>query len=76
MIFIKNTYVNIKNEAVRNVIKRSSHVLRGECGSLTTEQIVLISVALVLATILLAFKDQIKGFLTKAGNTVNALKVN
>ena len=60
---------------LKAIRERSNYVLKGEQGSLTTEQIVLISVALVLATILFAFKDQIKGFLEKAGNTVNALKV-
>lgn len=61
---------------LKTIQERANYVLKGEQGSLTTEQIVLISLALMLATLLFAFKDEIKGFLTNAGKTVNGLKVN
>ncbi|WP_257142948.1 hypothetical protein [Bacillus thuringiensis] len=56
-------------------MNRAKFVLNGEDGASNVEIIVWISVVLVLATALFLFKDQIVGFLGKAGGTVDGLKV-
>lgn len=58
-----------------NFMNRIKVALTGEDGASNLEIIVWMSVVLVIATLLFAFKDQIGGFLSRAGNTVKGLKV-
>lgn len=60
---------------MKNLIKKAKYVMTGEEGSSNIEIIIWISVVLVIATVLIVFSGQIKGFLTKAGGKVDALKV-
>jgi len=57
------------------LFNKVKHALKGEDGASNVEIIVWISVVLVLATALFAFRTQIMGFLTRAGNTVGGLNV-
>jgi len=59
-----------------NLLEQVKYVLEGEEGASNVEIVVWISVVLIIATALFLFKDAIKGFLSRATNTVNALKVN
>ena len=58
-----------------NFMNRIKVALTGEDGASNLEIIVWMSVVLIIATLLFAFKDQIAGFLSRAGNTVKGLKV-
>lgn len=49
--------------------------LTGEDGASNVEIIVWISVVLVIATVLFAFRTQIVGFINNAGKEVGSLKV-
>ena len=60
---------------MENLLSRADFVLRGEDGASNVEIIVWISVVLVIATVLFAFRGQITAFITKAGAEVDALKV-
>lgn len=55
--------------------KRIKNALEGEKGALSTEQIVLLSVALFLATIFFLFRDTIKEFLTKGMGEIGKFSV-
>lgn len=59
-----------------NLMNRAKYALKGEDGASNIEIIVWISVVLVIATALFAFREQIKGFLGKAGAEVDGLKVS
>ena len=58
-----------------NFLKQAKIALTGEAGASNVEIIVWISVVLVIATVLFAFRTQITGFVTKAGTEVGGLKV-
>ena len=58
------------------LIERAKFAVSGERGASNVEIVVWISVVLVIATILFIFRDTIMGFLNKATNRVNGLKVN
>ena len=57
------------------VLKRVKTALTGEEGASNVEIIVWISVVLMIATVLFVFKNQIVGFITNAGSSVDSLKV-
>lgn len=57
------------------VLKRVKTALTGEEGASNVEIIVWISVVLTIATVLFVFKDQIAGFITDAGGSVDDLEV-
>lgn len=57
------------------VLKRVKTALTGEEGASNVEIIVWISVVLMIATVLFVFKDQIAGFITDAGGSVDDLEV-
>lgn len=57
------------------IMKRVKTALTGEEGSSNVEIIVWISVVLMIATVLFVFKDQIAGFITDAGGSVDDLEV-
>lgn len=59
----------------KQLMERIKYVMKGEKGASNVEIVVWISVVLVLATVLFIFRDQIKGFFTKAGSEVDGLKV-
>ena len=59
-----------------NLVERAKFAVAGEKGASNVEIVVWISVVLVIATILFIFRDAIRGFLNKATNQVNGLKVN
>ena len=61
---------------MKNLIQRAKYVMKGEEGASNIEIIVWISVVLVIATALFAFRDAITGFLGKSSGSVNALKVS
>ena len=61
---------------MNEILNRVNYVMEGEQGASNVEIIVWISVVLMIATVLFLFKDQIAGFLNRAGGTVNKLKVN
>lgn len=56
-------------------LKKVQTALSGEDGASNVEIIVWISVVMVIATVLFAFRTQIVGFVTKAGGQVDSLKV-
>lgn len=58
-----------------NFMNRIKVALTGEDGASNLEIIVWMSVVLVIATLLFAFKDQIGKFLGRAGKSVDGLKV-
>lgn len=58
------------------LISRVKYAMTGEKGSLSLEQIVMISVILVLATAFFFFKDKLVDFLDRAGGSVESLKVS
>lgn len=60
---------------MKKLMNRANYVLKGEDGALSLEQIILISVALVIATALFAFRGRIIAFLTRAGQRVGELEV-
>ena len=57
------------------IMKRVKTALTGEEGVSNVEIIVWISVVLMIATVLFVFKNQIVGFITNAGSSVDSLKV-
>lgn len=57
------------------IMKRVKTALTGEEGASNVEIIVWISVVLMIATVLFVFKDQIAGFITDAGGSVDDLEV-
>ena len=61
---------------MNDLVRKVMYVAEGEQGASNVEIIVWISVVLMIATVLFLFKDQIAGFLNRAGGTVNGLKVN
>lgn len=61
---------------MKNLMNRAKYVLEGEEGASNIEIIVWISVVLVIATALFAFRDSIKNFLGKSKGQVDGLKVN
>lgn len=61
---------------MKNYLEKMNYVVKGEEGASNVEIIVWISVVLVIATFLFAFKDSIGNFLGRASGTVNNLKVN
>ena len=61
---------------MKNLMKRANYVLKGEDGASNIEIIVWISVVLVIATALFAFRDKISQFLNKSSGKVNSLKVS
>lgn len=58
---------------VKNLLNRAKYVLNGEDAASNIEIIIWISVVLMIATALYAFKGAIIGFITNASNHVNAL---
>lgn len=58
-----------------NFMNRIKCALTGEDGASNVEIIVWISVVLVLATLLFAFRTQIGNFISRAGDSVDNLKV-
>lgn len=60
---------------MKNLMNRAKYVLKGEDGASNIEIIVWISVVLVIATALFAFRDAIKGFLGNAKGSVDNLEV-
>ena len=58
---------------LRNMIKRTQYVLRGEEGDLNTQMVVLVTLALLVATILFVFKDKIGEFFGSAGDEVDKM---
>ena len=56
-------------------MNKLNYVLGCEDGSSNVEIIVWISVVMVIATVLFAFKDKIMGFITSATNKVGNFKV-
>ena len=56
-------------------MNKLNYVLGCEDGSSNVEIIVWISVVMVIATVLFAFKDKIMGFITAATNKVGNFKV-
>lgn len=61
---------------MKNTLRKINYVLSGEDGASNVEIVIWISVVLVIATILFAFRDSIGNFLKKATSSVNNLKVN
>ena len=57
------------------IMKRVKTALTGEEVASNVESIVWISVVLMIATVLFVFKNQIVGFITNAGSSVDSLKV-
>ena len=55
---------------LKNMVNRTKYVLGGEEGGLDTQMGVLVTVALLVATIIFAFKDKIGGMFDKAGGVV------
>ena len=55
-------------------LKSAKLALNGEAGSSNVEIIVWISVVLVIATVLFAFRDQITKFISGAGKEVGSFK--
>lgn len=58
---------------MKKLFNRAKYVMGGEDGALSLEQIILFSVALVIATALFVFRDKIKEFLVRAGASVDKL---
>lgn len=58
------------------IMKRVKTALTGEEGASNVEIIVWISVVLMISTFLFLFKDQITGFITDAGVSVDNLEVD
>jgi Flp pilus assembly pilin Flp len=58
-----------------NLMNRAKYVLKGEEGASNIEIIVWISVVLVIATALFAFRDSISKFLGNSKGKVDGLKV-
>lgn len=56
---------------LKKITKRTQYVLKGEEGDLNTQMVVLVTLALLVATIFFIFKDKIGGFFEKAGGTVD-----
>ena len=61
---------------INNLVKRAKYVMTGEDGMELVQTIILISVALVLASVFFLFKDSIVTFVQKAINEVNLFKTN
>lgn len=59
-----------------SLMKKVKQALTGESGASNVEIIVWISVVLVISIALFAFRTQIIGFLTRAGRSVDQLRVN
>lgn len=57
------------------LIARAQYALQGERGVSNVEVIVWISVVLMIATVLFAFKDAVVGFLNRANQQINKLNV-
>lgn len=72
---MKNLLRKAKKSIGGQLFKRAKYVVGGEDGSLSLEQIILISVALVIATALFAFRGKITDFLGKAGKEVGNFQV-
>ncbi|PLS19683.1 hypothetical protein CVD28_04525 [Bacillus sp. M6-12] len=60
---------------MKNLMNRAKFVLKGEEGASNIEIIVWISVVLVIATALFAFRDSITKFLGSSKGEVDNLKV-
>lgn len=58
-----------------NLVRKARVALKGEEGASNVEIIVWISVVLVIATVLFAFRGQITNFVTGAGKQVDSLKL-
>jgi len=56
---------------LNNMVSRAKYVLEGEEGDLNTQMVVLVTAALLVATIIFAFKDKIGGMFDKAGGVVD-----
>lgn len=62
-------------EIMKNLMNRAKYVLEGEDGASNVEIIIWISICLVIATALFAFRKSITAFLTKAKGQVDGLQV-
>lgn len=60
---------------MKNLMNRAKYALKGEQGASNIEIIIWISVVLVIATVLFAFRDSIMGFLNDARGEVDNLEV-
>lgn len=60
---------------MKKITNSFKEVMSNEKGASNVEIIVWISVVLVIATVLFAFRDQITGFIERAGGTVDGLQV-
>ncbi len=58
---------------LKEITKRTQYVLKGEEGDLNTQMVVLVTLALLVATIFFLFKDKIGEFFEKAGGTVEKM---
>jgi hypothetical protein len=61
---------------MKTLWNRAMYVVKGDDGASNVEIIVWISVVLMIATLLFAFKDKIAIFLGNAGNKVGGLQVS
>jgi len=59
-----------------SLMKKVKQALTGESGASNVEIIVWIAVVLFISIALFAFRDQIIGFLTRAGDSVDNLEVS
>lgn len=58
---------------LKNMVSRTRYVLKGEEGDLNTQMVVLVTLALLVATILFVFKDKIGEFFGNAGDEVDKM---
>lgn len=58
------------------ILKSFKNLMTDQKGASNVEIVVWISVVLVIATLLFAFRDTIGGWISKATNTVNNFKLN
>lgn len=61
---------------MNSIMNRVKYVLEGEEGASNIEIIVWISVVLVIATVLFAFRDSITDFINRAKGQVDGLQVS
>ena len=61
---------------MKNLINRAKYVMSGEEGASNVEIIVWMSVCLIIATFLFAFRDKVTEFITKASTKVESFEVD
>ena len=59
---------------LKNITNRIQYVLRGEEGDLNTQMVVITTVCLMIAAMLLIFKQQVEQFFIRAGTSIDSLE--